>query len=58
MCRDASIVASTNAPIGSEIYQAADKLRVALDDMTGTLTGDRAHFSLKAHSSSSGTRSV
>lgn len=49
-CRDASIELTANAPIGGEEYVAADKLRTALDDMTGTLTGDREHFRMKSHS--------
>ena len=53
-CRRACITATSKAPIGGDVYQAAGKLVSVIDDMAGTLTGDREALHLKGHSTYGG----
>ncbi len=49
-CRKACIEASTEVPINGDVYQAAWKVKDAIDGLAEVLTGDRQHFWLKPHS--------
>ena len=51
-CRDACIDASRKAPVRGDVYEVAEKLVAAIDDVAEVLTGDRRHFWLKLHSNS------
>lgn len=56
-CRQAAIDVITKAPIYGDHYKAAGRLKDALDDMAGHLTGDRGFFGLKdaqSHNAPSG----
>ena len=49
-CRTALIAFTMKAPINGPEYKAAETMRRSLDDMAGSLTGDREHFWEKVHS--------
>ncbi len=53
-CRRAMVAVCAKAPVGSQVYRAADAVLTAIDDMAGAITGDRERFWTPGHAAGEG----